>query len=186
MCDTFTPYILPVTMSFLSFRAYVAKTLGFETFVPESLNDLSLQYAFLVPQETSMEVAEEVRDFLMVCFTNKGFRVANVSWFNAGVYDYNWCGSRHRTAELECHWLFEVVPETTTPYPIPPNPSCDRWLVVEVDYDDLRPQGSRVRFDTTYMTAATPLTFKATLDRVREHVAYRVANHAKLASENRW
>ena len=166
-------------MSFLAFRAYVAKTLGFETFVPESLNDLSLQYAFLIPQETSMEVAEEVRDFLLACFANKGFRVANVVMFDEGTYSYNWCGSRHLTAHLERHWLFEVVPEDTAIIPIPPKPSCDRWLVVEVEYDALRPEGSRVRFDTTYMTAATPPLFQATFERVRDYVANRVANYGE-------
>jgi hypothetical protein len=153
---------------FTSFRLSVAKSLGFETFVEESLDDHEDHYAFLVPEDTPGDIAIQIRDFLQVCFSNGGFHVDRADFFEEGTYQYNWCGSRHLTTHLGRHWLFEVHPASSTSLPLPPKPLCDPWVVVAVDYDSLKPTGSYIRFSTTEMTAATPANYIATYNTIKD------------------
>ena len=166
-------------MSFSAFRLSVAKSLGFETFVEESIHDYMEQYAFLIPEDVDRETAKQIRDFLQVCFSNNGYRVERADLFEEGTYEYNWCGSRHLTVHLERHWLFELAACERTTLPLPPKPSCDPWVVANVDYDSMRPAGSRIRYHTSYMTAATPATYMMTHERIRNSVHDYVNLHAQ-------
>ncbi len=171
--NSYIPYILTM---FSSFRLSVANSLGFETFVEESLDDHSMMYAFLIPDGVSQQLANKVRDFLQVCFSNAGFLVDSVGFFEEGMYNYNWCGSRHLTVNLGKHWLFEVQSGTPTSLPLPPNPSCDPWVVVAISYDSVKPEGSCMRFDTTEMTAATPENYLTTYNALKSHAIQFISN----------
>jgi hypothetical protein len=142
-------------MSFQLVRLSVANTLGFETFVKESLHDSTLQYAFLVPHEVCKKVAEEVRDFLHISFMNHGYRIVSTDWFDEGMYEYG-----QTIAHLERHWLFEVEASVATELPLPKRPICDRWVVSEVPYNSVKPDGCDTDFKTILMAATTPTRFQ--------------------------
>ncbi len=154
-------YINNSTM-FLHLRIAVRNCLGFETFIPESVDSQSLQYAFLVPRETPKALAEEVRDFLQVCFVNAGYRVVSATWLDSGNYEKLY---------LESHWLFEVVPETLCEtLQIPKKPVCDPWVLAEVSYDSFLPEESCKRFETKHVAATLPEQFQETYHRIRNTV----------------
>jgi hypothetical protein len=156
--------------SITSIRVSVRKALGFETFVEESLDDHCNLYAFLVPDSVDRTTAESVRDVVQVCFTNAGLRCESVQWFDEKTYEYNWCGSRHLTVHLDKHWQFKVVSDEATSLPIPPKPACDPWLVVSANYDEIKSENSFIRYDATYMTAATSETYMNVLHTIRTYV----------------
>lgn len=171
---TFLPY-LPYLRSLFptmnsSFRLSVANSLGFETFVVESLDDHSQLYAFLVPDNVSQELAYEVRDFLQICFTNAGLSVDSTEFYEEGMYNYNWCGSRYLTMNLGKHLLFNVHYAIPTSLPFPPKPSCDPWVVVSVAYNSVKPDKFMCRYDTTEMAATTPENYMTTHNALKHKV----------------
>ncbi len=149
------------TMSILHVRVAVRNRLGFETFIPDSVDSQSLQYAFLIPRETPRALAENVRDFLQTCFMSAGYRVCTVSWIDGGDYDKIY---------LESHWLFEVIPDADITCEISTKPQIGPWVLAEVHYDSFLPEESPTRFETKHIAATTPENFQETYSRIRTTV----------------
>ncbi len=178
MCGFSFRFYFFLAMNFESFRVSVREALGFETFYPECLDDSVEMYAFLVPSGVSEEVRNQLSEYISTMFHNTGRICEGITWHDSGSYHFNWCGSRHISAQFDTHLVFWLAKPSEESAPLekkelPTKPETDRWIIVEVNYDSVRHEmfpDSCMRFDSAYAAAAKEGGYAELKQRLTESV----------------
>lgn len=144
------------------FKDDVIATLGVNGFVCD-IDDHSSLHAFLITEDMFRDYL--FRDLFQYFLEDKAdkysIRLENLIWKETGAYDYNWCGSRCCTDILSYHVSFTLLYSLAEPQV--KTPVCVKnWFnppvkIVSIEYDSLKPAGSRIAYHTTEYHAITDM-----------------------------
>jgi hypothetical protein len=140
-----------------SLRLKCLGALGFEAFLPESLDDHEDLLAFMVPQSIHPDPA--LMMYLEGLIIELGRSCKSVQWMSGGTYENNWYGSRCHTHILGPHILFHVLKESSTHHSHPLPQLAHSWVIACVDVDAMKPKNSVIRYYTYLHEAAQPEEF---------------------------